>query len=130
MTSISKPSKPNSSTYTRCEMMTGEVSSGLTTPKVHMKPPLPLLRQHNRLLYRNSHPLVLTLPLLPLLLTQNDGSSRSCSATSSIPPDSLPNSTPKSTGKSSVPINRLVLKLLHALTDTLPNSWVTDYLST
>src|SRR5215468_12197008 len=67
MTSISKPSKQNSSTCTRCEMMTGEDSSGLATPKVHMKPPLSLLRQHNRLLYRNSHPLVLNLPLLHLL---------------------------------------------------------------
>src|SRR5262245_62035572 len=91
----------------------------------HRRAPLRLLRQHNRLQPSNSPPLRSHLVLLPLLLllpTRNDGNSRLCSVTWWTPPNFPPNSTPKSTGKSSVPINRLVRKLSHALMDISPNS--------
>ena len=66
-------SKLNSSTFIRLLMTKAGGSSGLATLNVHTKSPLPLLRQHDSLLLRNSHPLMLNLSLLPLLfVTRKD----------------------------------------------------------
>src|SRR5215510_8876794 len=117
MTSISKPSKQNSSTCIQCEMTKGEVSFGLAILQGDTKSPLPLLRQHHRLLYRNSHPLRSHLALLPLLLMRKDGSSPSCLLISWNRPPCPPSSTQKCTETWYVPINRLVQKSSSVLTD-------------
>ena len=60
------------------------------TAEHHLPQPLLLRRQHHSLLHRNSHsPQVTPLVHCLLLPTRNDGNSRSCSATWSIPPNSL-----------------------------------------
>src|SRR5262245_61213096 len=101
MTSISKPSKPNSSTCTRCEMMKVEDSCGLAKLQAYRKSPLNLVSQHHNQLPRNSHPCRLPLSRLHHLLpTRKDGNSPWFFATWSIPPNSPANSTRKTTGKS------------------------------